>query len=506
MHCATHDWVFEELIKIGSTNIEFNGLSEIEFKNVAIENDDLNSELVYTGGGNTVILFRKNIEKDLARQFTKNLTRRVLIKAHGLQLIVTHKDFDWDDSKNNLAKTVSETLADVNKKKYDRRVSTHLMGLGVTADCQYTGLPAVDIRAKSEKDPTNDVWISREVAAKLDFFGAANERLQANFPPAGNRKYVYNFNDFGVKHESSYIAVVHADGNNMGKRVQNFSRKHSKENREYIEAIRKFSLSVEHATKEALMASINQLQESIDDENKIGGVVEIPKNAHGNQFLPFRPIVFGGDDITFVCDGRLGLTLAEVYLRKLTSPELKLSDGDPIFARAGIAIVKTHYPFSRAVALAEDLAKSAKSYIRKNTGEKNLSAMDWHFAVSGPISGLDDIRKREYTVDTGKLYMRPVRLGESVGSDWHSWDTFTSILKEFQESWADKHNKLMSLREALRAGPETVEHFTTTYAQELPIIEKNPDSGTRGWIHDQCTCFDAIEAIDFFVPLERGGK
>jgi hypothetical protein len=26
--------------------------------------------------------------------------------------------------------------------------------------------------------------------------------------------------------------------------------------------------------------------------------------------LPFRPIVFGGDDVTFICDGRLGLSLA----------------------------------------------------------------------------------------------------------------------------------------------------------------------------------------------------
>ena len=34
----------------------------------------------------------------------------------------------------------------------------------------------------------------------------------------------------------------------------------------------------------------------------------------------------------------------------------------------------------------------------------------------------------------------------------------------------------------------------------------DPDSATRGWIGDRCTCFDAIEAMDFFVPIERGGK
>lgn len=503
VHYATHDWVFEELFEMDKTNMDSNH----EFNTETIENDDLKSELVYAGGGNTVILFK---EKDLAKQFTKKLTRRVLIEAPGLQLIVAHKDFEWGDS--NLAKTVSDTLGDVNKKKYNRHFSTPLLGLGVTADCQYTGLPAVDIRLKSEKDTKNKVWISSEVAKKWDFFGPASKRLRENFPMTlTGYEYVSNFNDFGVKYESSYIAVVHADGNGMGKRVQDITDEHSDDDRKYIEAIRKFSIAVEHATKTALQTSIDRLQDSIDKVDKISGVVEIHENDRGKKLLPFRPIVFGGDDVTFVCDGRLGLTLAELYLRELASPDLELSDGDPIYARAGIAIVKTHYPFSRAVTLAENLAKSAKNYIieKEKDGEKNLLAMDWHFAASGPVDNMDDIRKREYTVDAGKLYMRPVRLGKSVGSDWHSWDTFTHIMKEFRDNWADKRNKIMSLRDALRAGPETVEQFVTAYVrQKLPEIKTDSDSATRGWIDKQCTCFDAIEAMDFFVPLkeEGGGK
>jgi len=509
VHYATHDWVFKELVDLKKTNVDINGDFD---RNVAIESDDLNSELVYAGGGNTVILFNESNEKGIARKFTKNLTRRVLIEAPGLQLIVAHKDFEW--GKPNLAKTVSDTLGDVNNKKYNRHFSSHLLGLGVTADCQYTGLPAVAIRSKSEKDTKNKVWISSEVAKKWDFFGSATERLRDNFSLNNNYEYVSNFNDFGVKHESSYIAVVHADGNGMGKRVQDIANKHSKDNREYIKAIREFSISVENATKMALQTCVDQLQDSIvkvDKVDKISGIVEIHENDRGKKLLPFRPIVFGGDDVTFVCDGRLGLTLAELYLRSLASSDLRLSDGDPIYARAGIAIVKTHYPFSRAVELAEDLAKSAKKYIieKQKPDEKSLLAMDWHFAASGPIGDLDDIRKREYTVDAGKLYMRPVRLGKSVGSDWHSWDTFTNIMGEFQDNWADKRNKIMSLRDALRAGPKTVKQFVILYVpQKLPEIKNETDSDTNGWVDGCCTCFDAIEAMDFFVPLENkgGGK
>ena len=506
VHYATHDWVFEELVKMGKTNID----SNYEFNEKTIENDDLKSELVYAGGGNTVILFNENNEKDLARKFTKNLTSRVLMEAPGLQLIVAHNSFEWDDS--NLAQTVSDTLGDVNNKKYNRHFSTPLLGLGVTVDCQYTGMPAVDIRPKSEKDTKNKVWISSEVAKKWDFFGTATERLRKNFPlRLTSYEYVSNFNDFGVKHESSYIAVVHADGIGMGKRVQVIADEHSDDNRKYIGAIREFSRLVEHATKTALQTSVDRLQDSInkvDKVDKIGGVVEIHENDRGKKLLPFRPIVFGGDDVTFVCDGRLGLTLAELYLRELASPDLKLSDGDPIYARAGIAIVKTHYPFSRAFALAENLAKSAKKYIieKQKSDENNLIAMDWHFAASGPIGDLDEIRKREYTVDSGKLYMRPVRLGKSIDSDWHSWDTFTNIMEDFRDNWVDKRNKIMSLRDALRAGPETVEQFVTLYAQKLPEIKTNSDSDTRGWVDGCCTCFDAIEAMDFFVPLKNEGS
>ena len=505
VHYATHDWVFEDLVKMDKTNIDSNH----ELNKKTIENDDLKSELVYAGGGNTVIIFKK---KNIAKEFTKELTRRVLIESPGLQLIIAHKDFEWGDS--NLAKTVSDILGDVNRKKYNRQFSTPLLGLGVTADCQYTGLPAVDIRVKSERNTKNKVWISSEVAKKLDFFGLATGRLRKNFFLKNNYEYVSNFNDFGVKHESSYMAVVHADGNGMGKRVQDIADKHSEDNRKYIEAIREFSISVEHATKTALQTSIDRLQDSIDKVDKvdkISGVVEIYENDRGKKLLPFRPIVFGGDDVTFVCDGRLGLTLAELYLRELASPDLKLTDGYPIYARAGIAIVKTHYPFSRAFVLAENLAKSAKKYILENqkSDENSLLAIDWHFAASGPIGDLDDIRKREYTVDSGKLYMRPVRLGKSVGSDWHSWDTFTYIMEKFQDNWADKRNKIMSLRDALRAGPETVEQFVTLHVpQKLPEIKTDSDSDTRGWVDKCCTCFDAIEAMDFFVPLkdEGGGK
>jgi len=345
VRCATQDWVYQELAKLGATNVNQNGQINDQ---TGIEKDHLASELVYAGGGNTVVLFRS---PDVAHEFTRCLTRRALRDAPGLHLVVAHNEFDWDTQA--LSQVVQETLEQVRCKKYDPVVSTPLLGLSVTADCQYTGLPAV---GKNQDDKR----VSAEVRAKEDAFEAAHRRLTEMLSLDGYQ-IPKDFDDFGrTKGESSYIAVIHTDGNGMGKRVATIANRYPEppKNRSYIQAIREFSESVRKVVQDALSATYRQLVQAIDSEGRIGGVVLVR-----NQKLPLRPIVMGGDDVTFVCDGRLGLTLTEFYLRQVTAQPL--ADGNPLSVRAGIAVVKSHFPFARAYALAEELAKSAKRYLNE---------------------------------------------------------------------------------------------------------------------------------------------
>lgn len=228
-----------------------------------------------------------------------------------------------------------------------------------------------------------------------------------------------------------------------------------------------------------------------------------------DNILPFRPIVFGGDDATFICDGRLGLDLAAHYLQIFSNHSLP-DDGKPAYCRGGIAVVKTHYPFSRAYALAEDLCKSAKEYITKRQqmpyNEGGLTAMDWHFAVSGLARDLKDVRKREYvSVEGDPLLMRPVRLSDPK-KDWQSWDMFLKVVSEFQSEdgpWSDRRNKIKLLQNALRAGSAGAEQFLKVYNPSgLPEIPKRPDMTMKGWQGGRCGYFDAIEAMDFLVLME----
>jgi hypothetical protein len=193
-----------------------------------------------------------------------------------------------------------------------------------------------------------------------------------------------------------------------------------------------------------------------------------------------------------------------------------LADGKPLFARAGIAVVKSHYPFARAYALAEELAASAKKFIREKQIDNNISAIDWHFAVSGLVLGLDEIRKRDYHGRKGDLTMRPLIMGSDIGPEWRTWDTFINIIDEFQGTLINgqkagtteiqwSRNKLKTLRTVLREDPQSVEQFLRgNKPDKLPVITGNPDSAKRGWIGDRCTCFDAIEALDYYVKLDGG--
>jgi hypothetical protein len=220
--------------------------------------------------------------------------------------------------------------------------------------------------------------------------------------------------------------------------------------------------------------------------------------------------VFGGDDVTFVCEGRLALPIAAHYLERVSSQTL--SDGELAYSRAGVSVVKSHYPFSRAYDLAEDLCASARARIQKIDPQRRVTALDWHFAVNGLVRSLREIRSREYSTPEGCLLMRPLRL-QPLDHDWRTWQTFTKLVSAFREpkgGWSERRNKIIALREALRNGPEAVRHFLAVQPQPaerdepvaLPSIEGRPDMARQGWQGGICGYFDVIEALDFFVPLK----
>jgi hypothetical protein len=504
------DWVKKKLEDLG---VPKNRQQE------PIKDSGLNAELVYAGGGNTMLLFKS---MDIAKDFTRQLSRQILEHVPGLNIVAAHCEFDWEN--DCLYKKVEKLQTEeLEKQKRARIPSAPLLGLGVTAFCNSTQLPAVTTNeGYIQKIDEEDIClVSRETEAKLKVVSSkhgepANQVLKTKFADVLRQtdyQFPYRMDHLGrSRGESSYYAVIHADGNGMGERFKEYG-KDSRDNCDYVNRMRGLSNSVNQASFAAVKKVVSVLMNSIDSDGKVMGKFPI-FTQDGKLYLPFRPLVYGGDDVTFVCDGRLGLALAAIYLESLQ--EAVLDDGKQMTACAGVCIVKSHYPFARAYALSEALCNNAKKFVREQKQQwgKEFSGIDWHIAASGLFGTIGDIRQREYQVATGELTMRPVLVQEEE-NEWRTWSNFVSAVDCFNgnrdeeecQEWKEKKNKILALREKLREGQPATKQFRKTYRiDHLPLMKGGDEIvlGETGWTAKHCGYFDAIEAMEFYFPLNQG--
>ena len=485
VNCATRDWALRALPE--KNNIQEFDHRKMQYTSQEIETDsDLEAEVIFSGGGNFVVLFR---DETLAKDFAWSLSSKVQMEAPGLHIIIEWVSFEWEKSAIGGEDGVFQQLMKkIAKRKLDPIQYNEMPGLGVTAQCIYTGMPATGV--------DEGKLVSAEVQAKLDHEKAGHERLTEMVDLGDYKELPKQFDEIGQgSEESNYIAIVHTDGNNMGRRRTALLERYDApkaDNRACVDALRSFSISVQKASIASLQTLINTLR-TYSERNNVQ-----------NDRLPFRPIVFGGDDSTFVCSGELGLALAARHLQALS--EHTLLDRKPLYCHCGVAIVKTHYPFSRAYALAEELSRTAKEYILASG--KEISALDWHVATAGIESGLREIRDWQYHTKAGNLLMRPIQVA-GVKYDWRNWETFSELIEAFQSEkfFGGHRNQLYPLEEALRKGKKSVAYFLATNnadIRNLPEIHTPEDIQFSGWKEFQearCAYYDAIEAFDFYIAL-----
>lgn len=464
------------------------------------------AEVIYSGGGKTAILFGGSNHEQLAKDFVYALSKKILLNATGLALYAGHDSYLWGDKSKSLPETISAALRNLTELRGKLPPPLPTLGLSVTAVCGSTGLPANVVQWEDNQErPT---FRSQQVAQKRaisEVEGKKRLRDLFSFVEGSGLQWTDDLDLIGRVSEEgdSYIAVVHADGNGMGQRIANlakmYQQEHPQEPRRYITALRTLSEQLNSTARIALQNTINALVAHLQTE--AGRDQYVTKN--GKRYLPFRPIVFGGDDVTFVCAGNWGLALAHRYLHELE--QQSFNDAAP-YACAGVAIVKTHYPFARAYELSEELAKSAKKRVLAVDASKNASAIDWHISSSGLSGALKEIRQREYMGADGPLWSRPLLLDGGRFPSWRTWPDFVDLLEQFQKDWKDQKNKTAALRIALRQGQTAVRQFTTIYQQiTLPKLTATRAKFKDGWVEEdgetRCAYFDAIETVDQFWAL-----
>ncbi len=455
---------------------------------IHLENNSTDFETGYIGGGNALLFFR---EKGKAIEFIKNWTSTLLIEAPGLNFAFAIDDtFDL----NNFQRELQHLFAVLKENKGKHFPLTSLPKHGITADCPFSGNSAETFF----KDADGEWFISSVSKTKFEYAKNINGKLFAGNILEDKYTFTNYIDKLGQIPGQNHIAVVHIDGNSIGKRFMNCTT---------LPEIRKLSRNVDNAMCEAYQEFVGFIKNNMDYllTEKSGFYIQ---NEGSKTILPFRPLLIEGDDITFITDGRLGVYFAKKYLELISRKTL--SNGKQLSASAGIAITGTKYPFYRSYLLAEELCSAAKKEARKYPG---TSWLDFHVAYGGFSGALENIRKDNYTINEGQLNFGPYLVSDRK-KDMDNENNITYLLKGIKkfanpDNWP--RNKVKEFRSILTLGKQSTEHFL----RQMNIKGKNvvtlPGKGYHisGWENNKTPYFDMIELLDFYPAYfldERGGN
>ena len=376
-------------------------------------------EFAVKSGGESIVRAAGNIKyvfddlEDCKKAF-RNFPKKIMQFAPGITVSQAVAAFDNDSQFGNAIDKV-ENLLKTQRNKACKSVLSGLMGI---KRANNTGLPATHINKngayldESTTKKEEEAFYETRVLCKKSF---NKEKLQHD-------NIAYDIKQITGKND--WIAIIHADGNGLGKVVQKVGKNK--------DVFREFSQKLDEATTAAAHAAYDNLKFA----NKISE----------DKVIPIRPVVLSGDDMTVIIRGELAIEYAKVFMDAFKSQTKKLlghilrgnevfADGkDFLTACAGIAFIKSSYPFYYGYQLAEELCgqakKDTKAIAKERGSEDNLpdSCLMFHKVQDSFITDYDAIAERELTVisdnnnriplfKAGPYYMELPKEGKFTVSD-----------------------------------------------------------------------------------------
>ena len=466
----------------------------------AIEQDgQVAFEVGYIGGGNALLFFGGSDSTEKAKNFVGRWTEKILVMAPGLATAVAIKsDFDFENLVNE-SDELYKQLA-VNKNRYFP--VTRFIKHGISRDCKLSnGAEETEAFLPDEAGNGKVSWeFSRKIeAAHEKPWGSKIDNRLMNI--MGDKFcFSHDLDKLGQVQGDSHIAVVHIDGNNMSKAFAQCKTLVQK---------RRLSLAVSAVTEKVVGEIVHEM---CKDEGLIKKL-DTPQSAFlfsdgDKKNVPFRPIVLEGDDITFVTDGRLGVHLAKSFLEKIEKlyPLIfaeKSVEDVKMSACAGVAIVKTKYPFYRAYTLAEELCASAKKMSRRY---ENTSWLDLYIVNNSFAGALEDIRKKHYTImsDHTMSFGPYLVCGQTaeVRTYGNVLNNLLQGIKVFNDPEKWPRRKAKKLRELLAAGPEAVKDYIANDISQLALPQlpegDYDQNGKGGWENKRTPYIDMLDLLDFY--------
>lgn len=422
------------------------------------------SNLVYSGGGHTVLEFDS---MESATRFSRAVTRATLERYEGLELFV--KCLEWNDTLSASENLLALSSA-LEKKKSLRASSFKQLSFGIERKV------ALEARRETVIEKSKGGYEFPNSFDEISYSDSLTEEL-------------------GVK--DNFLAVVHIDGNAMGARVASIYSG-CNEWDELKRKLNRFSTSIQNDYEEALEEMVCELAAML--------------NLQNNK-VPIRKVVLAGDDVCFVAPGNIGLECAGAFIKHLTKKK-NAEDGKNYSACAGVAIVHRKYPFYEAYQLAEELCSNAKRFGVDIDANGSISAIDWHIEYGQLKDHITDIRESYETEDGNRMELRPCVLVNPYNISVNEYCNYSFIkgmctLLQTQRNTISS-GKIKELREAIKQGIVETDYYikknriTEMLNNGFDVISKKEKNN----IHYFIDCINGNKSIDkeSFVNVERYGE
>ena len=345
-----------------------------------------NGEALITAAGNIKCKYSNEEEcKKTVRLFPK----KVMEKAPGITISQAVVKCTEDELQNDFQKLMNQLEGKLHAQR-NKQAKSMTLGLMSLERSRKTGLPAIR--------RNNDEYIDEATLKKRELSEGAKATIKLCEKSFGQehvspRNIALNIGELTDKND--WIAIIHADGNGLGEVVQ---RKASTK-----EGLKDFSQNLDHATIDAARAAFRAACTSIGS----------------NEKYPFRPVVLGGDDMTVICKASLALPYVKEYIKNFEE-KTKEYLGYKLTACAGIAYIKSAYPFHYGYSLAEILCSQAKKVSKSPSVSKGAasapSSIMFYKVQSSFIESYDLLIEKEKTPQDGmQLSAGPYFLNDTEG-------------------------------------------------------------------------------------------